>query len=66
MCIIGSECPERYVKCPTGFECIWYEYMCNGYSNCNDGSDESEEICKSNSIQTFHFRMNTRGQMVTQ
>jgi hypothetical protein len=40
MCIIGSECPERYVKCPTGFECIWYEYMCNGYSNCNDGSDE--------------------------
>lgn len=44
--ITDTECPEGYVKCQTGFQCIHIDWLCNDYPNCPDGSDESEETCK--------------------
>jgi hypothetical protein len=40
------QCPESYVKCSDGLQCIHEVGMCNGYSYCNDKSDEDEHMCK--------------------
>ena len=33
------------LRCSTSQVCIRAEYMCNGYINCEDGSDE-KDCCK--------------------
>ena len=33
------KCPESHWKCANG-KCIYKSDVCNGYTNCGDGSDE--------------------------
>ena len=43
-CLHVSEsniCPAYYFSCPR-VRCIYYEWRCNGYHDCGDGSDEEE------------------------
>ena len=33
------------IKCSDGLQCIYNETLCDGYTRCNDKSDESAEVC---------------------
>lgn len=46
---------EDEMQCATSKECINIEDMCDGQANCSDGSDETLELCGSNTCP-FGFR----------
>lgn len=39
-------CPGNYSKCDDGLQCVYVNDLCNGWSRCKDGSDESETWCR--------------------
>ena len=39
-------CPRSKSKCKDGQLCVDKDFLCDGEDDCNDGSDESEEVCK--------------------
>ena len=41
---------EQLFECPETNKCIWRENICNGYNNCEDGSDELHCSGKSSEI----------------
>lgn len=43
--IVESTCSGYRVKCNDGLQCIHKRSLCNGYVDCQDGSDESPEFC---------------------
>ena len=53
-CLKEFQCPDSYVKCSDGLQCIHEGGMCNGYSYCNDKSDEDEHMCKGKWKQYKH------------
>ena len=36
----GWTCPAKRVKCADGLQCVPVAHLCDGRSNCRDGSDE--------------------------
>lgn len=44
------ECPEFYIKCDDGLQCIKEEHLCDFWIHCNDLSDENDEKCASKYI----------------
>ena len=41
-----SDCPENSFACTDGSDCIpAFPYVCNGLSDCRDGSDEDPYLC---------------------
>jgi len=47
------KCQEGQVKCADGIQCISKYDICNKYTDCNDESDEDEDMCKG----TMYFAM---------
>ena len=39
------ECPVDYWLCSNTQACIYLDYLCDGYEDCDDGSDELPENC---------------------
>ena len=38
---LGKRCGEKsLISCADQTQCIHHDYLCNGYAECNDGSDE--------------------------
>ena len=33
-------CPEEFVKCSNGITCVPKVWLCDGFNDCPDGSDE--------------------------
>ena len=40
-----SDCELDWVPCPSGGDCVPAEWLCDGDTDCLDGSDESHELC---------------------
>jgi hypothetical protein len=55
------ECPEFYIKCDDGLQCIKEENLCDFGIHCNDLSDENHEKCASKYIvlitNNYHCRV---------
>ena len=51
-------CPGNYSKCDDGLQCVYVSELCNGWSRCKDGSDESESWCKGIDINYTHNQFN--------
>ena len=55
------ECPEFYIKCDDGLQCIKEENVCDFGIHCNDLSDENHEKCASKYIvliaSNYHCRV---------
>ena len=47
-CHAALPCPGVEIKCTDGLQCVKETAICNGYVDCADGSDESEDVCKGN------------------
>ena len=43
---LDFQCLPDHVKCADGLQCIRTKDLCDGYTQCNDGSDESKETCE--------------------
>lgn len=39
------KCPDNYWLCPISQDCIPTAFVCDMTTDCEDGSDESHEIC---------------------
>jgi Low-density lipoprotein receptor domain class A len=39
-----SDCPITQFRCSDG-ACIFHEHVCDGHSDCSDGSDENNVTC---------------------
>ena len=39
------KCPDNYWLCSTSKECIPTAFLCDITPDCEDGSDESEQVC---------------------
>lgn len=39
-------CGENKVKCQDGIQCIPEQNLCDGWTRCNDKSDEEPAFCK--------------------
>ena len=53
-CHVALPCPGVEIKCTDGLQCVKETAICNGYVDCADGSDESEDVCKGNSFIILH------------
>ena len=40
-------CPSRHLKYDDGLQCISQDNICDGYTQCDDKSDEDERKCLS-------------------
>ena len=48
------DCDEVYdFQCQNNVECTDINNVCNGQSECSDGSDEKQELCSIYSIQSL-------------
>lgn len=45
-CQTEPESLVTLVKCDDGMQCINPYDICDGYTNCNDKSDEDKDMCK--------------------
>ena len=45
-------CPRWTTKCPGGLQCVATGTLCDGIEDCNDGSDESVDLCAG--LQLLH------------
>ena len=53
-----KECSEHRWRCSSG-ECIWINQTCDGWKHCNDGSDETTNVCGENCKKvTYYDRQN--------
>lgn len=43
--LTAADCDADQFQCKDGSQCIWTGYRCNHYNNCDDGSDEADELC---------------------
>jgi len=50
-------CPGNYSKCDDGLQCVYVSDLCNGWSRCKDGSDESESWCRGIDINYTQFNI---------
>jgi hypothetical protein len=44
-------CPDDSVKCKDNIQCIRSFNLCDTYKDCNDNSDEDEELCRGTIIE---------------
>ena len=44
--ISGYTCTPPEVKCADDLQCVNYLQLCDGHSDCDDGSDEELNMCK--------------------
>ena len=44
--VVDYECRTGERKCADGLECVSDDNICNGYTDCEDKSDEDVEMCK--------------------
>jgi hypothetical protein len=51
-------CPGNYSKCDDGLQCVYVSELCNGWSRCKDGSDETESWCRGIDINYTHNQFN--------
>ena len=42
----AHRCPEHMFRCTKNGYCINSAWKCDGDTDCTDGTDESEEICR--------------------
>ena len=49
--VYNSGCENNEIQCNNGGSCIPRSYQCDGFLDCPDGADESEELCFTNWIQ---------------
>jgi hypothetical protein len=47
--VVTKTCLAAEFECDNG-ECIHPGYLCNGFNDCDDGSDESSNICSGNQV----------------
>ncbi|KAI3381098.1 hypothetical protein SNEBB_004926 [Seison nebaliae] len=40
------ECPKPFFLCANRYQCIPYNWRCDGFKNCDDASDEQMEFCR--------------------
>nr|AHB62786.1 LDLa domain-containing C-type lectin [Eriocheir sinensis] len=52
-------CSRDQIECNTGETCIYKHTLCDGQSNCPDGSDEARAICKFWPPKHHNCRSNT-------
>jgi hypothetical protein len=62
-------CPDNfntdvYFQCRSNMQCIEKASLCNGYNNCEDGSDELETLC-SRSVPTHESTSGHNGTLLT-
>jgi len=54
-----------FVPCPSGRRrCINEEWLCDGYDDCGDSSDEDQDTCLENGQPYFHRYPQDASQMV--
>ena len=44
--ISERQCKEDQIKCEDGYQCIYDHSLCDGYTHCDDESDEDPDMCK--------------------
>ena len=44
--ITARECEFGETKCADNYQCIQKDRVCDGFTNCNDESDEETRACK--------------------
>ena len=42
------------MECPGGTQCISEILLCDGWNDCEDGSDEDEDFCTGLSVHDFN------------
>ena len=47
------KCPENWLQCPLSGNCIHKEKQCDGYADCNDGTDEDPRQIITNCCDEF-------------
>lgn len=47
------KCPENWLQCPLSGNCIHKEKQCDGYADCNDGTDEDPRQVITNCCDEF-------------
>jgi len=46
-------CPEDYIKCEDGLQCIHISSMCTHIRHCNDASDYNKTRCQGQSYYKY-------------
>ena len=49
-------CPPGQFHCATGSHCLSERFVCDGEDDCDDGSDEKEDMCRSAKCQPEEFK----------
>ena len=51
-----APCHSYQFTCPSDKACIHNTWLCDGESDCMDGHDESDEVCRKNTCSKEEFR----------